>query len=139
MKLSFYIHRTDASTENLYIYNSLNKLVDQGKVTDANVFFNDVGYMPVTPKFGMFDGANVWNYTGVLVCTTIQNLVKAAKAVNKMKVVFLFDRTQKAHPYSLMGVTQPVVVFNEEDFKEFYRLTGLEALLVEDFEQFRSF
>ena len=139
MKLSFYIHRTDASPENVYIYNSLNKLIDDGKVEDANVFFNDVSYNPVTPKFGIFDAANIWNYTGVLVCTTVQNLVKATKAVNKMKPVFLYDRNQKAHPYSLMGITQPVVVFNEEDSKEFYRLTGLEALLIEDFEQFRSF
>ena len=132
MKVSFYINKTDSSPTNLAIYNGLNKLVDSGKVTDANLFFNDVDFMPVQPKFGMFDGSNIWHYTGTLITTTLKNMNLADLAVNKFKLVYMYDRTQvgKQDLYNLLrSVEVPVIVLSQEDQDEYYRLTGVRPTL----------
>lgn len=138
MKLSFYINKVDASPENVKIFNGLNKLVESGKVTDANVFFNDVAFNPVTPKFGMFDGANIWHYTGTLVVNTMQNLAKALNAVNKFNLVFLYDRNQSNTLWGLLEAAghAKVVVMSQEDQDEYYRLTGAKPRIIENFEDF---
>ncbi len=140
MKLSFYIHRTDASPENVHIYKSLNKLVDSGKSIDTNLFFNDVGYNPIPPKFGMFNGSNIWNYDGILVCTTVQNVATALRAVNKFKTVFLYDKEQSKDIWHVLDIASkvPVVVMDEDNRQEYYRLTGILPRVIENFEDFGS-
>ena len=137
MKISFYINKTDSSPSSLAIYNGLNKLVDSGKVTDANLFFNDVDFMPVQPKFGMFDGSNIWHYTGTLVATTLKNLNLANLAVNKFKLVYMYDR-QQVDSTQLYGLLQsvgvPVITLTKEDQDQYYRLTGVRPVLFDSVE-----
>lgn len=137
MKISFYINKTDSSPSSLAIYNGLNKLVDSGKVTDANLFFNDIDFMPVQPKFGMFDGSNIWHYTGTLVATTLKNLNLANLAVNKFKLVYMYDKSQvdgKQLYNLLQSVGIPVITLTKENQDEYYRLTGVRPTLFDSVE-----
>ena len=137
MKISFYINKTDSSPSSLAIYNGLNKLVDSGKVTDANLFFNDIDFMPVQPKFGMFDGSNIWHYTGTLVATTLKNLNLANLAVNKFKLVYMYDKSQvdgKQLYNLLQSVGIPVIALTKENQDEYYRLTGVRPTLFDSVE-----
>lgn len=140
-KVAFYIDKTDSSPLNMKIYNGLNSMVVDKKVDDANVFFNDVAYNPISVKFGMFNGANIWHYTGNLICTTVENTVKALNSVNKFKLYYLYDRTQNINVYDLLTICGrvPVIVFDQVDANEYNRLTGEKVHFAMEFDHITSF
>lgn len=141
MNLGFYVENNGGSPENTEIYNFLNQQIKDRKVSDASVFFNSVNFNPVKPEFGMFDGADVWNFTGTLIATSLNNAIRAHKTVNKSKVAYMYNG-QKQNVFQLAGVANimPVIVRNEADKKEFYRVTGKEPILMEtlDVDKFRE-
>ena len=84
MNLGFFVPTSAGTPQNTKIYNFLNKSV--ADLTSASVFFNDTGFNPVAPKFGMFDSADMWSFNGNLICTTIDNLRRAVSTVNSIKL-----------------------------------------------------
>ena len=132
MNLGFYVENNGGSPENTEIYNFLNEQIKESNLKDASVFFNSVNFNPVQTKFGMFDGADVWNFTGTLIATSLDNAVKAKKVVNKSKVAYLYNG-QKQNVFQLTGVANmmPVIVRDEAAAAEFRRVTGKEPVLME--------
>ena len=51
--IGFYMPIVSEEKINVDIFNSLNTAVENGDVRDATVFFNDLAFNPVIPKFGM--------------------------------------------------------------------------------------
>lgn len=144
MNLGFYIEATNGSERNVQIYNALNSAVDNKEVEDACVFFNNVDHNPVHPRFGLFNGTDIWHFTGNLIATSIGNVQKALKSVNKFDLAYLYDPAEK----NLFGLLEligrvDVLAINEEEAKEFFRLTGvqpkvLSSLTVKDIKQVLS-
>ena len=132
MNLGFYVENNGGTPENTEIYNFLNEQIKDNTITDASVFFNSVNFNPVQTKFGMFDGADVWNFTGTLIATSLDNAVKAQKTVNKSKIAFMYNG-EKKNVFQLTGVANamPVIVRTEQAEKEFYRVTGKKPVLME--------
>lgn len=129
MKLGFYVDTNGGTPQNTEIYNFLNDAVDKKEVEDAAVFFNTINFNPVQPKFGMFDATELWSFTGNLITTSVMNTVKAKNVVNKFKMAYLFN-SQDKNEQSLFELARianemKVLVTNELDEKEFYRLTGV--------------
>ena len=125
MNIGFYIHTSGATEQNREIFDALNEAVENKDVTDASIFYNDIDYNPVKPKFGMFNATEIWSFTGVLVATSLENTIKAHQIVNKFKLLYLHEKQEK-NLLLLLDVTNrvPVIVRNKEDSKEVYRLTG---------------
>ena len=134
MNIAFYIDSTNSTPRNMEIYNGLNKLVDENKVVDANLFYNNIDYVPIQPKFGMFNSHNIWNFTGTLVCTSLDNLFRAVSSVNKFKTIYMYDKSQKNLIALLQTVGTKVVTTNQADYQEYYRLTGEKPNLLEKIE-----
>lgn len=141
MKLSFYIENTNSDPKNLEIYNFLNKVVENNKVTDACLFFNNIDYMPVQPKFGIFNSHDMWHYTGDLITTSIENTMRAANTVNKFNIYYLYDKSQK----NLVGLMNSlnlkvkVITTTQEDQQEYYRLTGEKPYILAGLEGFLDY
>ena len=135
MKLSFYVENTNSTPLNMEIYTALNKLKENNAVEDATLFFNNIDFIPVSPKFGLFDSADLWYYTGTVVTTSLDNLMRAASSVNKFKIIHLYDSLQKDLHKVLLSTNHKVITKTEEDQKEYYRLTGVKPDLVENLEQ----
>lgn len=137
MNLGFYVDTNAGTPENKRIYEMLNDGVESSKLTDASVFFNTVGFNPVDTKFGMFDATELWSFTGVLVCTTVENAVKANNVVNRFRLHYLFTTSDKSERnlFTLVSLARnkdvAVLVSNVSDQKEFYRLTGVKPKIVE--------
>jgi hypothetical protein len=134
MNLGFYVDKTDGSERNVEIFNALNAAVDNKEVDDACVFFNNVDHNPVHTRFGMFNGTDIWHFTGNLIATSISNVHKALKSVNKFKLSYLYDPAEK----NLIGLLELVgrvniIARNEEEGKEFYRLTGEKPKVLSSF------
>lgn len=135
MNLGFYVDDCGGSPRNEIIFNFLNSNIE--KMRDGCVFFNNVNFNPVTPKFGLFDATEIWHYTGHLICTTLENFVKATNVANKFKTYYLFDTSDKTEQnfFNLVKVARSakVLVDNPISEKEFYRITGVKPIMIEDF------
>lgn len=137
MRLGFYVETNGGTPQNTEIYNFLNTLVDNKEVDDAAVFFNTINFNPVQPKFGMFDATELWSFTGNLITTSIMNTVKARNVVNKFKMAYLFNAQDKGEQtiFELARIANQmkVLVTNELDEKQFFRLTGVKPVRLDGF------
>lgn len=137
MKLGFYVETNGDTPQNVEIYNFLNKEMQHGNLSDAAVFFNSINFNSVTPMFGMFDATELWHFTGNLITTSINNTIKAVNVVNKFNMAYWFNSqdVREEAIFELVNIasTMNVIVSNELDEKEFYRLTGKSPKLVKEF------
>tara|TARA_Y100000385_G_C12852591_1_gene533773 strand:+ start:89 stop:526 length:438 start_codon:yes stop_codon:yes gene_type:complete len=131
MNLGFYIDSQAQSETTNKIYNMLNNLVENNKVDNATLFYNDIDFNPVIPKFGCFNSTDVWYFTGNLVVTTIKNALSLGKIINKFKPVFLYNG-EKNSALELIAITKsmPIVAQNKEEAQYIKRVTGVEPKLI---------
>ena len=131
MNVGFYVDSVGATPENGEIFDALNQAVDNHEVSDASVFYNDIDYNPVKPKFGLFNATDLWSFTGLLIATSLENVIRASKVVNKFKILYLYNKSNK-NLLMLLDICQsiPIVATNLEDSKEIYRLTGQKPVTV---------
>jgi len=124
MNLAFYIDSIGKSDQNEEIFNCMNEAVEYDVVSDASLFYNNISYNPYESKFGIFNSTDIWNYTGLLVATDINNAMFANKIVNKFKLAYLYKKD--ANVLGLINVINacPVITVNKDDYNEVFRLTG---------------
>ena len=135
MNLGFYVESCGGTPQNTEIYNFLNGAITRSEIHDAAVFFNSINFNPISCKFGMFDSTEIWHFTGDLVCTSIDNLKRSLRVANDIKLAYLFSSDQK-NEQSLfdlvnIGLNCRVITTNEEDSKEFFRITGTQPTLID--------
>ena len=137
MHIGFYLETSGGTPQNTEIYNALNEAVENEEVDDASVFYNNIDFNPITSKFGMFNSADMWSFTGLLVATSTGNVIRASKIVNKLKLAYLYDPFDKQDMglFNLMGVSKmvPILTKTQEDSDEVYRLTGIKPFLLDNF------
>ena len=107
MNLGFFVPTSAGTPQNTKIYNFLNNSVED--LTSASVFFNDTGFNPVAPRFGMFDSADMWSFSGNLICTTIDNLRRAVSTVNNIKLAYLFSDSEDIANFATGSQFKPYV------------------------------
>lgn len=125
MSIAFYTQELNNSELNLKIYDCLNDAVASNKTNDTSLFINNINFMDKSTKFGIFNSTELWNYTGLLITTNINNAFFVKNIVNKFKHIFYADAKES----NLMGLieiinTTPSFVSSEEKQKEIKRLTG---------------
>ena len=131
MNIGFYINTPGDTEKNREIFEALNEAVENKEATDASIFYNDIDYNPIKPKFGMFNATEIWSFTGVLVATSLENTIRAHQIVNKFKLFYLHE-SQEKNLLMLLDVANrvPMIVRNKEDSKEVYRLTGKKPKII---------
>lgn len=124
--IGFYIDTINTANRNIDIFKTLNSGIRRKKIKDASLFYNDVDYNPLIPAFGMFNAADMWNFTGTLFTTSLNNAFSANKIVNKFKLFHIYNRWDDKDILKVLEVanTIDVITEDEEDSKEFYRITG---------------
>jgi len=136
MNLGFYIDQVNGEENNVAIFNALNKGIENGDLDNASVFYKEIGHNPVEPKFSLFNSSDIWYYTGTLIATSIDTLTDAIKAINKYDLVYLFSKKTKYSIFHLISIIQncKVIVSTKEDEQEFYRVTGIKPIYLENLE-----
>ena len=131
MNIGFYVDSVAATPQNGIIFEVLNEAVENNDVTDASLFYNDIDYNPIKPQFGMFNSTDLWSFTGLLIATSLDNVIKAARVVNKFKLIYLYNKEEKNLLMLLDSINlAPIVTTDENDAKEVYRLTGRKPTLL---------
>ena len=116
---------------NVDIFNSLNTAVENGDVRDATVFFNDLAFNPVTPKFGMMNASEIWSFTGNLFSLSLDGSLLAMRIVNKFELFHLYRMDTENDFFKLLMVAEKtkVVTMSDADTKEFKRITGKDPVV----------
>ncbi len=130
MNVAFYVDSLGQNDLNSTIFTCLNKASKNPNVSDVSLFYNNIDFNPIPTSFGIFNSTDLWNYTGLLVATTISNVKFAEKIANKFSLSFLFSKQKFS--LELMDVVNkvPILVSSQEDQDEFFRLTGKKSKLV---------
>ena len=134
MNLGFYVHNTSNTPLNQKVYTVLNEALDSGLVPDASLFYDEVDFNPVDKKFGTFNSTDLWSFHGLLVVTHLNGLKMANNVVNDIDILYLYTQGDNNLMSLLSSTTDTqVVTLNEEDSKNFKRLTGRDSILLEKF------
>ena len=135
MNLGFYVNNTSDTPLNAEIYDLLNKAVEENEVSDATLFYNEIDFNPREKKFGTFNSTDLWSFSGALVVTTLDALLMSSRVVNDIDLIYLYTNDVKNNLMHLLDITKgdTVVTRSTEEQDNFYRLTGRETILLEEF------
>lgn len=141
MNLAFYVDKTSDTELNKQIFNLLNDAIDQNLVGDACLFYNEVDFNPGVKKFGSFNSTDIWFFSGTLVVTTLGLLPLASKIVNKINLVYLYDKINEQNKgivnlLAILCMSDKIKVCttDTDSEKEFYRLTGKKIPVLNKFD-----
>jgi hypothetical protein len=131
INLGIYID-TLANTEQLeLVANCLNGAVENNSIKDASLFYDDIGHNPFNIKCGIFNSTDLWNFSGELITTSINNTQNAVNIVNNISLYYYHGFEEKINVIELLYVLQnkiEIICNSEEGYKEIYRLTGKKPL-----------
>lgn len=133
MNIAFYVDNLGQSEQNEQIFNAMNEAVENDLVSDASLFYNSVNFNPYSSKFGIFNSTDIWNYTGLLIATTINNAIFASKIPNKFKLVYLYKKDPNVLGLIEVRNTCQVLAADKDDYNEIYRLTGKKGVKLKEF------
>ena len=131
MNLGFYIDSpADSNAEQ--IFSSMNSWLESGQIDNGSVFYKDIGFNSVAPKFGLFNSTDIWQFTGNLIVTSYNAASSIENIINKLKVAFLYTKQQEKNIMQIIHIfnTLPFIVSNQEDYDYIKRITGKEPSLV---------
>lgn len=132
MNLGFYV---DSPSQNGVdkIYEAMNSWIDKGEIDNGNLFYNDIGFSSIEPKFGLFNSTDIWQFTGNLIITSYNAASSIGNVINKFKAVFLYTKQQEKNIMQIIHIfnTLPFLVTNQEDYEYIKRITGKEPTLME--------
>ena len=128
--LGFYIPVISKGDLNVEIFEALNGGLVDNKLRDACVFYDDVDFNPVLPKFGMFNGTDIWFFKGTLISTSLTVCNTAKNAVNKFKLYHLYNDEEK-NLIQLLSISDGMkfVTRSDKETKELYRITGKKPVI----------
>lgn len=130
MKIAFYVNSLANSPHTVNIFNQLNNAVSHRHIEDVSLFYNDVGFNSVVPKFGVFNSTELWYYTGTLIATSTKNVIQASKIVNKFSLLYLFSEDRDFVGLIRIPKNVQILVTNEADREYVARTTGRQPIMV---------
>jgi hypothetical protein len=132
MNIAFYVNNI-ADEGNDQIFDCINSMMSRGLARDASLFYNEIGPEPKKPEFGLFNATEIWHFTGHIISTTMENYVSLKNAVNKFKTKYLYNKNAESIRMLIsLANSQEIIVKNEEDQKEVYRLTGFKPPIIDN-------
>jgi hypothetical protein len=125
MNIGFYVDSLKGTPDMVSLYQSLNRIVENGSASDVSLFYNQAEFNPERPKFGLFNATETWCFTGTLIATSIRNVRSASSMVNKFKLFYLYNKEDK-NIFDLISLPKRVQILakTEEDAKYIRRVSG---------------
>jgi hypothetical protein len=127
MNLGIYIktlgNENELSWASKTIIDGFNKKI----LTDASIFYDDVGFVSLEIPCGMFHSTDLWNFNGSLITLNLNSARTALNIVNNIKLFYYYGWKEESNLFSLLYLSScnvPFIAKNNKSAKEIYRLTG---------------
>jgi hypothetical protein len=120
------------------IDNLINNNLKNQKISDASIFYNDVGFVEKKVNCGKFNSSDLWNFSGTLIVPYLSCLFKIDNIVNNIKVIYYYGLEEKTPVFNTikaLSLCDDVICRNNESAKYLYRITGKNIVnIVDNFE-----
>lgn len=126
MNLGIYVKSlTEEDTLRMCI-EEIEKGVEEYRIDDASVFYDAIGFSPLTFPCGVFNSTDIWNFSGKIVTFSLDCLKTLNSIVNNFEVYYCFGFEENDNVLRLISTCSNTMVIakTKEDEKEYYRLTG---------------
>lgn len=109
------------------IENFINNNLDTGKLKDASLFYDDISPNSINIKCGMFNGTDLWNFSGSLIITSPSCLFKAINIVNNVELIYYYGWENRPPLFTnIASIKLPskIICKTQEDSDYLYRISG---------------
>lgn len=135
MNLGVYLSSLSDHDQLRDICDSINMAIDNKQVSDASIFYDNVGYNPFIVKCGIFNSTDLWNFSGKLITTSIASCLTALKIVNNIDLFYYYGWEKEVQTLSLIHLLSnknvKLLSRTEDDDKDIYRKTGKKSIAIE--------
>lgn len=91
-KLGLLVKNAGASQLNYYLIRSANKLLDEGKLQDVTLFYEDLARPCIPANFALMQMTEAFGFNGTAIATTVSTAAKLLKMPGpKVKLFFVWD------------------------------------------------
>lgn len=126
MNLGIYVKSmTEEKTLKMCI-DEIEKGMEENKIDDASIFYEAIGFSPLTFPCGVFNSTDIWNFSGKIVTFSLDCLATLNNIVNNFEVYYCFGFEDIDNVLRLISVSSNAKIISKtkEDAEEYYRLTG---------------
>tara|TARA_B110000503_G_C6953058_1_gene331834 strand:- start:236 stop:682 length:447 start_codon:yes stop_codon:yes gene_type:complete len=118
------------------VQSEIAKAKSDGDISDASIFFDDIGPIDIKIDAGIFNSTDLWHFNGHLITTCLETLLKSITIVNNMHLYYCFD-TRSNYDTLIMLRTIikdniSTIAFDNDSAMNFYRLTGKKPISICD-------
>lgn len=132
MHIGIYVPSLGSSKLHEQLFNKLNELVDSQQFDDVSVFYDDIDFISVQPRFGIFNSTELWNFTGTLFLSSLDMIPQIKATINKFKSVVMYDGSTDLLKV-LSGINEyEVLTYTQEQSDYLKRVSGKETHLMEN-------
>lgn len=129
MNIGFYINNLGNQDQIKHINDQLNSNIN---ITDASIFFDDIGFNPYNTKCGTFNSTDLWNFKGHLVVTSLEGLFNATNIVNDINLYYYHGWEDEINVLLLLKILSEnkvkLISKNQEGADYLYRITGHKSI-----------
>lgn len=111
------------------------KEINRGKtnnlISDASIFFDNVGSIDIPINCGLFNSTDLWNFKGKLLILSIDCAVKTVNIVNDIDIYFGYGWGNK-NIFAILSIVEHArvkTICNTKELEDdFYRITGKRSI-----------
>ena len=131
MNLGIYVDNLGDQEHLFHVSECINNGLRTSEITDASIFFDNVGFNPHIINCGIFNATDMWNFHGSLITTSLNTLVSASNIVNNINLYYYYGLEERVDVLKfLRGVKKDckIVCSSESSEKELYRISGIKPI-----------
>lgn len=135
MNIGIYISDLLDTEQLTSISQSVDKTLNDNRVHDVSIFYDNIGFNPNNTRCGMFNSTELWSFNGNLIVTSLEALNTALNIVNNINIFYYYGWEKEKNVLNLVMSTRKnvhIICKTEKDFKEVYRLTGKTPIGISD-------
>lgn len=105
----------------------INRGKDRGLISDASIFFDNIGTIDIPISCGLFNSTDLWNFKGKLLILSVECTIKTLNIINDIDMFFGYGWGNKNVFATLSIISHKKIktICRSKDLEEdFYRITG---------------
>lgn len=135
MNIGIYLRTLSDNNQLMHISTFINRCLGLDGVKDASIFYDDVGPNPFQINSGIFNSADLWNFHGLLISTSLECLISSRKIVNNIQSYYYYGWEQNKPNvldmlYNIDGVN--IICQNPEQRKYLNRVLGEKQVYISE-------
>lgn len=121
MNIGVYLRTLSDNNQLMHISTFINHCLELDYVKDASVFYDDVGPNPFKINSGMFNSADLWNFNGVLISTSLECLISSNKIVNNIRPYYYYgwENVKPSILDILDNINHATIICKNDDQKKY--------------------